>query len=452
MNINFDKRIFNPLFWKIKKANTRFVINYGGAGSSKSYTQTQHEILKCLSGNETLLVIRKVGSTLNDSCVSLFKSILNDWQLSDFYTLNKVEKRITFNNGSQILFKGLDDPEKIKSIAGVTRIWVEEASELDEADLNQLNTRLRGKNLKNPQLTITFNPIDENHWIKKSFFDVKRDDTTIFKTTYLDNNFIDDDYKKTLEDFKVYDYNHYRVYALGDWGKTNIGGEFYKKFDGSKHVINTKYNPNEPLHISFDENVSPYLACIISQIRKVGNNWELHIIDEITEWDKNLEDVCNIFKERYYNHREKIYIYGDATSQKRDVKLERGHNFFNLILKHLEHYHCELRVPSTNPSVSMRGNFINKQLFDDDKIKVRISNTCSTTIQDFENVKTSKDGNKDKKLIRDKMRNISYQEYGHTSDTFDYLFCYVFNDEYQLYQRGGVTFKPKMGMRKRSRF
>ncbi len=226
MNLTFDNKLFNPLIWKLQRAKTRYVVSYGGAGSSKSYSQTQYEIIKCLQKTEKLLVIRKVNSTLKDSVISLFKAILNDWGLQSLYDENKTDQVITFSNSSQILFKGLDDPEKIKSIAGITRVWVEEATELAQTDFQQLNLRLRGRN--DLQLTLTFNPIDEEHWIKAFFFDnpATKEKTTIIKTTYLDNKFIDDTYKEVLESYKNIDENYYKIYALGEFGGITEGRIF----------------------------------------------------------------------------------------------------------------------------------------------------------------------------------------------------------------------------------
>lgn len=217
--IEFAPELFNPLFHRLKKADTRFVINYGGSGSGKSFTQTQHEVIKAIQRKETILVTRKYASTLKHSVIALTRRILTDWNLAHLYTENKSDQVFTFaHNGSQIIFKGLDDTEKIKSIAGITRIWMEEANEFAQDDFNQLNLRLRGR--ENLQLTMTFNPIDENHWIKKLFFDAHQyaDQTTILKTTYKDNRFIDEAYTQELERYSRIDENYHRIYALGEWG------------------------------------------------------------------------------------------------------------------------------------------------------------------------------------------------------------------------------------------
>lgn len=219
-------QLFNNLLYDLQEAKTRFVLSYGSAGSGKSVTQAQHEIIKNLESHEKTLVIRKVATTVKDSVVALVISILNSWGMQPYYTHNKTDQHIRFANGSEMLFKGFDDPEKIKSIAGITRVWIEEATELSKADFNQLNLRVRGRD--NLQLTLTFNPTDEEHWIKKHFFDTEeiRKNTTIIQTTYLDNKFIDEVYKQQLEGYRLIDPNYYKVYALGQWGGLTEGRIF----------------------------------------------------------------------------------------------------------------------------------------------------------------------------------------------------------------------------------
>jgi len=220
----YKAEIFNPLIYDLQDAKSRFIINYGGAGSGKSYTQAQHEIISALEKKETILVIRKFATSLNDSVVFLVNHILTEFEIPA--TQNKSEKFHTFPNGSVIKYRGLDDPEKIKSIAGITRVWIEEASELSYDDFKQLNLRLRGAD--NLQMTLTFNPIDQEHWIYKHFFlnSEVNQKSTIIKTTYEDNKFIDEDYKKELEGYKDIDENYYRIYAKGNWGVANKGRIF----------------------------------------------------------------------------------------------------------------------------------------------------------------------------------------------------------------------------------
>ena len=136
---------------------------------------------------------------------------------------------MTCFNGSVILFKGIDDPEKIKSIDGITGIWIEEASELSLEDFTQLDLRLRGITEVSKQIILSFNPVSAEHWLKKRFFEcAEAKDTSILKTTYLDNRFLDEKYKEVLEGLKETNPAYYKVYCLGEWGV--LDGLVYEKY------------------------------------------------------------------------------------------------------------------------------------------------------------------------------------------------------------------------------
>ena len=118
------------------------------------------------------------------------------------------------------MFAGLDDVEKLKSIYNVTMIWIEEASELEEGDFNQLDIRLRTDFPYYLQMILTFNPISITHWLKKRFFDKKDKRATVHESTYKDNRFLTKEAIETLEAFKETDEYYYMVYCLGQWGVT----------------------------------------------------------------------------------------------------------------------------------------------------------------------------------------------------------------------------------------
>jgi len=220
MNINISKNVFNPVYLPYLENEDRILIFYGGAGSGKSFFVAQRYIYRILhEPNRVLLVVRKVGRTNRDSTFALFKQVIFSWNLESLFKFNESDMRIRCSNGAEILFSGLDDAEKIKSITGsknpLSDIWIEEASELLESDFNQLNVRLRGGKLSK-QIVMSFNPIDINHWIKTSIIDKHK--ATVLKTTYKDNIFIDDEYKRQLESFRETDPYYYQVYCLGEWG------------------------------------------------------------------------------------------------------------------------------------------------------------------------------------------------------------------------------------------
>ena len=223
IHITIKKRVFNSAFYPLLKDEHRYLILHGGAGSGKSVFAVQRYVYKMLTQKQfNLLVVRNTGKTNRDSTYALFRQILIKWKLYNYFKINESDLRIKCNiNGNEIIFAGLDDVEKLKSVTfskgELTDIWIEEATEIQESDFNQLDVRLRGKGTKK-QIVLTFNPIDINHWIKKRFIDRKDDNVLVMHSTYKDNDFLDEDYKRLLESYKDTDPYYYDVYCLGNWG------------------------------------------------------------------------------------------------------------------------------------------------------------------------------------------------------------------------------------------
>jgi phage terminase large subunit len=211
--------LMNPWAIPLLDDRSRYLIYYGGAGSGKSVGAAQKIIIRMLEEKgHKFLVVRKVANTIRNSVFSLLRGTIADWGLSQLFKVNKSDMDITCVNGNQIIFAGLDDVEKLKSIHGITGMWLEEASEMLQEDFQQLDLRLRGQTRNYKQIIISFNPIDITHWLKRVFFDVKKANSKVIHSTYKDNIFIDDEYKKTLESLKEQDEYFYQVYALGQWG------------------------------------------------------------------------------------------------------------------------------------------------------------------------------------------------------------------------------------------
>jgi phage terminase large subunit len=223
VNINISKKVFNKKFISYLENDKRYLVFYGGAGSGKSFFVVERFVYKMLKNKMfNLLVVRKTGKSNRDSTFALFKQIISKWKLYKYFKINESDLRIKcILNNNEIVFAGLDDVEKLKSITfskgELTDVWIEEASEVLEADFNQLDVRLRGKGTKK-QIVISFNPIDINHWLKKRFFDRTDDNIEVLHSTYKDNEFLDDDYKRLLESYKETDEYYYNVYCLGQWG------------------------------------------------------------------------------------------------------------------------------------------------------------------------------------------------------------------------------------------
>ena len=221
VNIKISKKVFNDAYLPFLENEDRYLLFYGGGSSGKSHFIAQRWIYKLIHPSRcNLLIVRQTGDTNRRSTFPLLKRVINDWNLSKHFKINESDMRMKcLLTGNEVAFAGLDDVEKIKSITfengELTHIWVEEATETQEADVNQLKVRLRGGKSKK-QIVLSFNPINIQHWIKKHFIDSGL--ATVCFSTYKDNKFLTDDDRKALEDLKYTDEYTYNVYCLGQWG------------------------------------------------------------------------------------------------------------------------------------------------------------------------------------------------------------------------------------------
>jgi phage terminase large subunit len=221
VNISISKKVFNDVYLPYLDNDDRYLVFYGGGSSGKSYFIAQRYIYKLIHPKRcNLLVVRQTGDTNRKSTFPLLKQVISNWNLSEHFKINESDMRIRCKlTGNEVAFAGLDDVEKIKSITfesgELTDIWVEEATECQEADINQLKVRLRGGKSKK-QIVLSFNPINIQHWIKRHFIDSGL--ATVCFSTYKDNKFLTDDDRKALEDLQYSDEYVYEVYCLGKWG------------------------------------------------------------------------------------------------------------------------------------------------------------------------------------------------------------------------------------------
>ena len=218
-----------PVFHKLHSATATTVVNVGGAGSSKSYSSLQLIISEC-SGvtGQSFLIMRKTMPALRMTTMRDFFNMLKEYKLYNPSNHNKTENTY-YLNGNLIQFAGLDDVEKIKSSAW-NKILLEEANEFTWDDYLVLLTRLRGKvqlGATRNQIRLNLNPSDAQGWIPKNLPTLP--DTQFIHSTYRDNPFLDEHYVKILTGLKDIDYNHYRIYALGEWGV--LKGRIYSRFD-----------------------------------------------------------------------------------------------------------------------------------------------------------------------------------------------------------------------------
>jgi len=455
IRLNIDEDVFSEVYWKICDIDTRFLVLYGGTGAGKSFTAAQREVLISLDSYQKTLFIRKVGSTLKNSVYDSILNRIKEFSVDKFIRTTVKPMEIHFErSGSIMLFSGLDDPEKLKSIEGLTRIVIEEASELDYEDFKELNRRVRG--VENIQIVLIFNPIDEDHWLKKHFFDNVVKNATIVHTTHWDNNFLFPSDHEEIEEMKTYDENQYNIYALGQWGKLKTGNEFLPHFSHVRHTGKCSYLKKRPIHISLDFNARPYQPMVCAQILEGVVRWrnprtkmrfkdfregcELEYVTQIRFFkeytgiagqypDNTVVSVCEAFKEDFKDKGSDIFYYGDASGKYNIAGKGDASNFKDVkttLATMLNN--ASDRVPKSNPSVMKARDFINRILADKYNIEILIDDElCPLLIKDLSTILLGADG-VHKEWTKDKKTGIRFQKNSHLHDAFKYVIVWMFND------------------------
>ena len=435
------------------KDNT--IVLYGGAiRGAKSYWGCLEVITFCFQyPNSRWLMLRESMPTIKATLLKTFtENFLNKGFISYVKDFNQQSLVLTWVNGSQILFmaESYDIDKELNRFRGleINGAFIDEVNEIQEVTYNKVLERagswFHSENCPT-KILMSCNP--SNNWVKDRFYTPWKENRLAPGVAYIqakitDNPHIPPEY---LESLKMLPRYQYMAFVEGDWDVSiKIGGEFYKCFELDDHVATTKYDPTLPLHISWDDNVNPYLPVGIFQLK--GKN--VIMIDEIAGATPNntIKAVCNEFKRKFQGHNSGLFVYGDATANKEDTKLEKGFNFYRLILDELKDFKPSYRVLKSNPSVVMRGNWINtileKQL---GGIKITIGENCKKMINDLVLLKEAADGTKLKEMDTDPKTKVRFQKVGHFSDLFDYLLVSAFAQDFDNFQRGGSNILINFG-------
>ena len=294
MNINVQ---MNPGFREVDRSKKRYIIMKGSAGSGKSVDTAQNYILRLMQDKgRNLVCIRKADITNRDSTYAeltgaVYKMFGDKYE--KYWDIKQSPLQLTCKlNGNKIIFRGVNDEkqrEKLKSITfqkgKLTDVWVEEATEITQADFEIIDDRLRG-NLPEGQfyqIRMTFNPVNKNHWIKKNFFDIPDSNVLTHHSTYLGNRFIDDAYKARMERRKIVDPEGYQIYGLGEWGE--IGGLILHNWE----VKDISQNPVDYDDYAIGQDFGYNHANAILLLGIKDDN--IYIIDEIYVHEKETAEI-----------------------------------------------------------------------------------------------------------------------------------------------------------------
>ena len=316
INLKLKKETFAPkLYPLLLDYSHRWEIHKGSAGSGKSYHITQKLIIRATRERIRILVTRRYGSTIRNTCFSLFKTVLNKWKLSKYVKIRETDFNIKFPNGSEIIFMGLDEETKLLSLNDIACVWVEEAFEVPRDIVEQLNLRLRG-DTDNLQIILSFNPISKNHWLY-DFCEINPPSNFIYThTTYKDNPFLNEEYVKELEELYTRNPAKARVFCDGEWGVDADGLVFQnwkvEEFDHTKIQGQLMVG----LDFGFVNDISAIVASLMDEANK-----KIYIFKTWGATNKTNKDLTNVIEVLGFN---KSVIIADAAEPKSIEEIKRS--------------------------------------------------------------------------------------------------------------------------------
>lgn len=317
MNIDVQA---NPCFKEVNQSHKRYIVMKGSAGSGKSVDTAQNYILRLMQDKgRNLVAMRKSDITNRDSTFAeltgaLYRMFGDKAEL--YWKINKSPLQLTFKpNGNQIIFRGMNDDrqrEKLKSITfpkgKLTDVWLEEATEFTQSDLEIIDDRLRGELPDGQfyQIRMTFNPVSKTHWIKRVFFDFSDENVLTHHSTYQMNRFIDDAYRRRMERRRLVDPDGYRIYGLGEWGE--VGGLIL-----SNYII--EEFDTSPERFDYMVNAQDFGFNHANCIGEVGfKDGELYLCQELYLFEKDTDEIIRLAEGRF---RKEIRMYCDSAEPDR---------------------------------------------------------------------------------------------------------------------------------------
>lgn len=316
VKLNFKKpsNVFNRNIFEILTNYDNFTeVHYGGGSSGKSHGVIQKVVLKALKDwkyPRRILWLRKVQSTIKDSLFEDVKDCLINFGIWEMCLWNKTDNKVELPNGAVFLFKGLDNPEKIKSIKGISDIVMEEASEFTLNDYTQLTLRLRERKHVNKQIFLMFNPVSKLNWVYKYFFEhgEPMENVMIRQSSYRDNKFLDEMTRQNLELLANRNPAYYKIYALGEFA--TLDKLVFPKYE--KRLINKDELRHLPSYFGLDFGyVNDPSAFIHSKIDVKKK--KIYIIEEYVKQGMLNDEIANVIKQLGYS---KEIITADSAEQK----------------------------------------------------------------------------------------------------------------------------------------
>lgn len=321
INLKIKPSIFCPIYFPyLLDYQYRYNVFYGGRASGKTKFIMQKLLIKGLKEKRTILLMRKQTTQLRDSVWKEILQVIDDFHLSQFFTVNKTEFRITcLINGTEFKCLGLDEPEKIKGFADISDVFLDEVTGFNQEDVELIDGTLRSPKFKLPlQMYFSFNPISKANFVYKYFgFDtgITPPNTFILKSTYLDNPFLGENVAERYEALKQRDYRRWQIEALGDFVSLDkLVFQNYKveEFDHTK--INGVLLCG--LDYGFVNDISAFVASLLDE-----ENKKIYVFKIWGDTNKTNDELSNIIKSMGFS---KSLIIADCAEQKSIEEMKRS--------------------------------------------------------------------------------------------------------------------------------
>ena len=321
IKLNIKPSIFCPIYYPyLLDYQYRYNVFYGGRASGKTKFIMQKLLIKGLKEKRTILLMRKQTTQLRDSVWKEILQVIDDFHLSQFFTVNKTEFRITcLINGTEFKCLGLDEPEKIKGFADISYVFLDEVTGFNQEDVELIDATLRSPKFKLPlQMYFSFNPISKANFVYKYFgFDtgITPPNTFILKSTYLDNPFLGENVAERYEALKQRDYRRWQIEALGDFVSLDkLVFQNYKveEFDHTK--INGTLLCG--LDYGFVNDISAFVASLLDE-----ENKKIYVFKIWGDTNKTNDELSNIIKSMGFS---KSIIIADCAEQKSIEEMKRA--------------------------------------------------------------------------------------------------------------------------------
>ncbi|EQA7712386.1 PBSX family phage terminase large subunit [Staphylococcus pseudintermedius] len=393
LNFKQPSKVFNKNIFEILFNYDYFTeVHYGGGSSGKSHGVIQKVVLKALKDWEyprRILWLRKVQSTIKDSLFEDVKECLINYGIWDMCLWNKTDNKVELPNGAVFLFKGLDNPEKIKSIKGVSDIVMEEASEFTLNDYTQLTLRLRERKHKLKQIFLMFNPVSKLNWVYKYFFEHGKPmkGVLIRQSSYKDNKFLDDMTRENLEMLATRNPAYYKIYALGEFA--TLDKLVFPKYE--KRIISDKEVGHLPSYFGLDFGYVNDPSAFI-HVKIDSDNQKLYVMSEYVKKGMLNNEIAQVINDLGYS---KEKITADSAEQKSIMEIKA--NGIDRI------------VPAMKGKDSVMAGIQFISQFD-----IVIDERCYKTIEEFDNYTWKKDKN------TDEYYNEPVDTYNHCIDALRY--------------------------------